>query len=693
MAKANYKKKTTEQQKAEVVALTENMDKSIESYFHSPENLKEYLGFMAKFYQYSTGNVSLIQEQFRGAQAVGSFKFWKDKGYSVRKGEQGIKILTPNPVKGRFQDAEGNWRLLKEANEEEKGKIEKRQLKHYPDHMRYSIGYVYDISQTTAPASDLPKVFPNKWLDGKVENYEVFQRGLQNVADHIGVKIMPNQHELGASKGAFYPFENTIELNHRNSELQNVTTLIHELAHAKLHSKERMFDKERHEEEFQAEMVSYAVSAYFNLGEEKEEKSLHYLYSWTKDRTLDDKEQLLKEVRETSVEFISLIEEELVKAKEKAVEHTNNYSIEKVYLVRYEGIESSSIEEMSKDQFINWSTTNEFASELFKDKPDLLIKRFNAKNKEKFFAIGEKDWPTTHDNEKRPLMLIKWSEHDRLSSNSVMPFGEANDLISKLEKEVQLGKEAGEEILSYYKTRYNVLVPIQENQISIINPQRYDIGDYFYSGPMDQIVRNQEQYNIQYLTDEERTVLLDEIVYHKGESKVDIKEDSFEILSDIQEKVGRKIVENVGLNLEPHWEEYEIQLSEDARTVEEIYPRMRLSLGDMHTIVAKYGTKEESKAINAISDYLEPFYEADLIEEELMDMSMAKVSTDRQQNMVIECVSDYVKDSDLNFDFRNAVEHTVNAINSSIKEAHKEITKEHDQERKVIHMSQQGPER
>lgn len=528
MVKVNYKKKTAEQQKAEVAALTESMDQAVEGHFQSPENLKEYLKFMAQFYQYSPNNISLIQHQFRGARAVGSFKFWKDKGYSVQKGEKGIKILTPSPVKGRFQDKEGNWKLLKEAKPDEKKKIESREFKSYPDYMKYAVGYVYDISQTNAPASDLPKIFPNRWLDGKVENYEVFQKGLQKVADHIGVKIQPNRTDLGVSKGVFYPFENAIELNHRNSEMQNATTLIHELAHAKLHSKEKTFNIETHEAEFQAEMVSYAVSAYFGLGgEDKEEKSIRYIYNWTKDQTLDDKESLLKEVRAASVEFINIVEQELVEAKEKGVEHMNSYSEDKVYLVRYKGIDNSSIEEMSKEQFINWSTTNGYAPEVFKDKLDILIKRFNGKNKEKLFAISEDDWPTTHNNQKRPLMLIKWSEHNQLSNNSVMSFGQANELILRLEKEVQIGKMAGTEECDYYKTRYNVLVP-QENKISIINPERYDIGDYFYCGPMEQIVKDQEQYGIQYLKDEERSILLDEIVYHTEHSMADTKEDSKE---------------------------------------------------------------------------------------------------------------------------------------------------------------------
>src|SRR5699024_2636621 len=50
-----------------------------------------------------------------------------------------------------------------------------------------------------------------------------------------------------SAKGAFYPAVDVedsighIGLNSRNSELQNVKTIIHELAHAKLHSGKKVY--------------------------------------------------------------------------------------------------------------------------------------------------------------------------------------------------------------------------------------------------------------------------------------------------------------------------------------------------------------------------------------------------------------------------------------------------------------------
>jgi hypothetical protein len=69
--------------------------------------MKEYLDFMSKFYNYSPRNSALIQKQFRGAEAVGSFTFWKNKGYSVQKGEKGIKIVVPTKYETFEREREG----------------------------------------------------------------------------------------------------------------------------------------------------------------------------------------------------------------------------------------------------------------------------------------------------------------------------------------------------------------------------------------------------------------------------------------------------------------------------------------------------------------------------------------------------------------------------------------------------------
>src|SRR5699024_11615506 len=93
------KYKTTQEKKKEIEELTEQRNQEVKDFFKDPEKLKEYIEFSNNFYNYSVRNSILIQKQFTGAQAVGRFKFWKDKEIPVQNGEKGIKILALNKYK------------------------------------------------------------------------------------------------------------------------------------------------------------------------------------------------------------------------------------------------------------------------------------------------------------------------------------------------------------------------------------------------------------------------------------------------------------------------------------------------------------------------------------------------------------------------------------------------------------------
>lgn len=316
--KRKYPVKSVEQKKDEVQALTKGMEKSIEGYFRTTGDLKEYLSFMAKFYHYSPSNISLIQSQFQGASAVGSFSFWKEKGFPVKKGEKGIKILVPNRTVAKFKDKDGTWKSVTKASEQEKKQIESKSVEVKPGRLYFAVGHVFDVSQTNAKAEDLPRIFPNRWLDGSVTDYKSLCKGMEAIAEKNGVKIIQPKQELGVAKGVSYTLTKEVALNPRNSELQNVKTLLHELAHAKLHTAETHMNYTAPEKEFQAEMTAYAVSSYFGI--DTSEYSLGYLASWTQGKEMKDKAKLLKEVHETSIEFIETIENTLEKEKEKTNE-------------------------------------------------------------------------------------------------------------------------------------------------------------------------------------------------------------------------------------------------------------------------------------------------------------------------------------------------------------------------------------
>src|SRR5665648_136856 len=297
-----YAKKTREEKESEVKTLIKDTEKKVNEYFESPERIKEYLSFMAKFYNYSVNNSILIDHQFRGAVGVGSYAFWKEKNFLVNKGEKGIKILVPRVSKDKFKN--------------EKGEIK---------------------SIDKATAQELPNIFPNKWLEGTVENYNTLNKGMEEIAKKIGVEIVEIKQELGVAKGVSFPYKKEVALNPRNTELQNVKTLLHELTHAKLHTMDKLDKYETHEKEFQAELTAYTVCSHFGI--DTSDYSLKYLHDWTKDKTLKDKKELLKEVRETIVEYIEILEATLM--NEREVESKAQQTDEKII---YEKTEVSKID-------------------------------------------------------------------------------------------------------------------------------------------------------------------------------------------------------------------------------------------------------------------------------------------------------------------------------------------------------------
>lgn len=306
-----YPKKTDKEKQAEIHALTKQMDAAIDSYFVSPEQLKQYLTFMSQFQRFSPANVALIQKQFPGASAVGSFQFWKSKGYAVRKGEHGQKIWVPMQLQAKFRTKTGDWKPLKQATPEEQRAIEAGALRHMPARKGYTIGTVFDVSQTNCPPEKLPELFPNRHVTGELKQEGAWMQGLHHIATDLGVTLdVTSPFTKGTAKGVFYPHLNTIQLNPRNTAFENATVLTHELAHAALHGQTQpstavtLADKE-----FQAELTAYVVHRHFGLDTQNE--SLRYLATWTKGKTLTDKKQMMGEVHETSLRFIQTLEKAL----------------------------------------------------------------------------------------------------------------------------------------------------------------------------------------------------------------------------------------------------------------------------------------------------------------------------------------------------------------------------------------------
>ncbi|PHD38878.1 hypothetical protein COF75_27435, partial [Bacillus toyonensis] len=444
-----------------------------------------------------------------------------------KKGEKGIKILVPNRTVAKFKDKEGTWKTVIKANEEEKKQIESKSVEVMPGRLYFAVGHVFDLSQTNAKAEDLPRIFPNRWLEGSVTDYQSLYKGMETIAEKNGVKIIEPKQELGVAKGVSYTLTKEVALNPRNSELQNVKTLLHELAHAKLHTAETHMNYTAPEKEFQAEMTAYAVSSYFGI--DTSEYSLGYLASWTQGKEMKDKTKLLKEVHETSIEFIETIENTLEKEKEqineKEVEsmaNKNEKQDEKnILLVEFMSLSNTTQELVSVAELREQADRNRAfepveGAEKLSDKE--FINAFNEANQEKYAALNQ-------DEINRPTMLVQWSDNETFKNNQLIPFGEANEkmaeVITSIEKTREEARERGETI-PYDQARYHIAIPKEVDRdfgrMELVSMDRMNMGDGDYKTPYEQVLNEKR-----HLSDEVKQALRDEVVNHRNNKEISME--------------------------------------------------------------------------------------------------------------------------------------------------------------------------
>ncbi|WP_079473993.1 ArdC family protein [Marinococcus halophilus] len=505
-----YKKKSAETRRQEVDQLAEDRNDQVDSYFQSSDNMKEYLNFMSKFYDYSVGNSTLIQKQFPGANAVGGFQFWKEQGFSVQKGEKGNKILVPAPYKtfDREENGETKQVRLNKATKEEKAKIDRGEI-NVQDRMSYKVQHVFDIAQTNATADDLPKIYPNKWLEGSVENYQAFYDSMERYSNNMNVDVLAEpMEELGAAKGQYIEYTQTspggassshraIQLNPRNDELQNVKTLIHEAAHAQLHGRDKEGkDLPHSEKEFQAEMTAYTVATHFGL--DTSDYSLDYLHTYNQQHdTTTDKVALLQGVKDTSYDMITHLEDDL--KIENTYEEASTNELQERFQ-NYEVVANGNVQtigDMDADTFRS-TFEDRYGNNLLAHgdvRGETVEQEVQAFN-------GLKDPElASHNNIKivdptieEPQAYVEWSE-TKIEGHMMA--------LSDMDKALAQANMNSMGEIGYDKTKVQVVMPPDEaNDQQVIATDRLEIGDGSYHDLNSELDRQGYSFHQEHLNDQ-----------------------------------------------------------------------------------------------------------------------------------------------------------------------------------------------
>lgn len=232
--------------------LTQMLQTGLEEYATS-EKYRDLLRVMSLFHNYSANNCLLIALQCPHASYVAGYTSWRNNFHrQVKKGEKAIRIISPVKYKKKNEEDEEEERIgFKSAS-------------------------VFDISSTVQIDSMEPVTIGVEDLQGHVENYKDFLDAFQSVSP------VPVDFRLfdGDARGYYSDTEKIIVIQDGMTERQSVKTLVHEIAHTMLHTKEQLQEckKDRKQKELEAESVAYIVCEHY--GFDSEDYSFPYIVGW-----------------------------------------------------------------------------------------------------------------------------------------------------------------------------------------------------------------------------------------------------------------------------------------------------------------------------------------------------------------------------------------------------------------------------
>lgn len=286
--------------KQQMKEITERLEQGVKDIFTS-EMYTTYLRTMAKFHNYSFNNTLLIAMQRPDATLVAGFNAWKNKfNRYVKKGEKGIQIIAPAPIKEVEErekiDKDTGMAVLNENGEPEMERVEYV----VP---RFRLTTVFDISQTDG--EPIPSLEVNE-LTSSVKDYALLTAAIEQVSP---VPMRFDEIE-GEAKGYYSDADKEICIQVGMGESQTIKTMIHEVAHAMLHNsdsmKQRGEEKDRLTKETEAESIAFTVCS--ALGIDTSDYSFPYVASWASGKEMKELKDSMDTIRLTAADFLEKLE-------------------------------------------------------------------------------------------------------------------------------------------------------------------------------------------------------------------------------------------------------------------------------------------------------------------------------------------------------------------------------------------------
>ena len=286
--------------KQQMKEITERLEQGVKDIFTS-EMYTTYLRTMAKFHNYSFNNTLLIAMQRPDATLVAGFNAWKNKfNRYVKKGEKGIQIIAPAPIKEVEErekiDKDTGLAVLNENGEPEMERVEYV----VP---RFRVTTVFDVSQTDG--EPIPSLEVNE-LTASVKDYALLTATIEQVSP---VPIRFDEIE-GDAKGYYSDADKEICIQVGMGESQTIKTMIHKVAHAMLHNSDFMKrngeEKDQLTKETEAESIAFTVCS--ALGIDTSDYSFPYVASWASGKELKELKDSMDTIRLTAADFLEKLE-------------------------------------------------------------------------------------------------------------------------------------------------------------------------------------------------------------------------------------------------------------------------------------------------------------------------------------------------------------------------------------------------
>ena len=282
-------------------SILKSLETGVENIF-TGDKYAQYLQTMSKFHRYSFNNTLLIAMQRPDATLVTGYRNWQSMGRQVKKGEKGITILAPAPIKRKREQEilDQNHKPLLDAD----GKPRTEEVEVVIP--RFKPTTVFDISQTDG--EPIETLAPEE-LTEAVADYDLFMEAITAVSP-VPIRF---DEIAGEAKGYYHSGDKEIVIQKGMSESQTIKTAIHETGHARLHDKDIMekqgIEKDRLTKEVEAESVAYCVCSAF--GVDTSEYSFPYIAGWSSNRDMKELKASMDIIRKTAGEMIDELSDNL----------------------------------------------------------------------------------------------------------------------------------------------------------------------------------------------------------------------------------------------------------------------------------------------------------------------------------------------------------------------------------------------